>query len=98
MGLEVVFVHGLSVDPPLLATYSNLENHPHLIRARQVKAAPKIQLDPKSGLPVVQEEEQVRRAASEDAKAVRGEHFLLSPNGLPFNLYFSTDDRLACEE
>ena len=82
----------------MLATYSNLENHPRLIRARQVKAAPKIQLNPKSGLPMVQEEELARRAASEDTEAVRSEHLLLSLNGLPLNLYFSTDDRLACEE
>ena len=36
-----------------LATYSNLENHPRLIRARQAKSVPKIELDPKTGLPLV---------------------------------------------
>lgn len=35
------------------ATYSNLENHPRLIRARQLNTVPKIQLDPKTGLPIV---------------------------------------------
>jgi protein LTV1 len=35
------------------ATYSNLENHPRLIRARGTKAVPKIKLDPKTGLPTV---------------------------------------------
>jgi protein LTV1 len=33
------------------ATYSNLENHPRLIRVRDTKAVPKIRLDPKTGLP-----------------------------------------------
>jgi protein LTV1 len=37
----------------VLATYSNLENHPRLIRARQVKATPKMTLDSKTGLPIV---------------------------------------------
>ena len=35
------------------ATYSNLENHPRLIRARDAKAVLKIKLDPKTGLPTV---------------------------------------------
>ena len=35
------------------ATYSNLENHPRLIRAREVKPTSKIRLNPKSGLPSV---------------------------------------------
>lgn len=34
-----------------VATYSNLENHPRLIRARDTKAIVKIKLDPKTGLP-----------------------------------------------
>ena len=33
------------------ATYSNLENHPRLIRVRDTKAVQKITLDPKTGLP-----------------------------------------------
>ncbi|KDQ63030.1 hypothetical protein JAAARDRAFT_29021 [Jaapia argillacea MUCL 33604] len=37
----------------ILSTYSNLENHPRLIRARQTKPVPKIHLDPRSGLPIV---------------------------------------------
>jgi len=35
----------------ILSTYSNLENHPRLIRAREIKPVPKIILDPKTGLP-----------------------------------------------
>jgi len=35
------------------ATYSNLENHPRLIRVRDTKGVPKIRLDPKTGLPTV---------------------------------------------
>jgi len=38
------------------ATYSNLENHPRLIRARAEKPVPKIRLDPKTGLPTVIED------------------------------------------
>lgn len=40
----------------LEATYSNLENHPRLIRARDNRPVPKIRLDPRTGLPVVVEE------------------------------------------
>ncbi|KAH7107124.1 Low temperature viability protein [Auriculariales sp. MPI-PUGE-AT-0066] len=37
----------------ILSTYSNLENHPRLIRARAEKPVPTIRLDPKTGLPTV---------------------------------------------
>ncbi|KAF9075020.1 Low temperature viability protein-domain-containing protein [Rhodocollybia butyracea] len=37
----------------VLTTYSNLENHPRLIRARDSKPVPKIHLDTKTGLPIV---------------------------------------------
>ncbi|KAJ7597341.1 Low temperature viability protein-domain-containing protein [Mycena floridula] len=39
----------------ILTTYSNLENHPRLIRARNTQAVPKIILDPKTGLPSIAE-------------------------------------------
>jgi hypothetical protein len=35
----------------LQATYTNLENHPRLIRAREERKEAKIQLDPKTGFP-----------------------------------------------
>jgi len=38
-----------------LSTYSNLENHPRLIRARDNQPVPRIQLDPRTGLPSVGE-------------------------------------------
>ncbi|EPQ60146.1 LTV-domain-containing protein [Gloeophyllum trabeum ATCC 11539] len=38
----------------ILSTYSNLENHPRMISAR-TKSVPKIRLDPRTGLPSVQE-------------------------------------------
>ncbi|KAF9245715.1 Low temperature viability protein-domain-containing protein [Melanogaster broomeanus] len=38
----------------ILTTYSNLENHPRLIRARMSKPVPKIKLDPRTGLPSVE--------------------------------------------
>ncbi|KAG1850581.1 Low temperature viability protein-domain-containing protein [Suillus subalutaceus] len=37
----------------VLTTYSNLENHPRVIRARASKPVPKITLDPKTGLPTL---------------------------------------------
>lgn len=39
----------------ILTTYSNLENHPRLIRARRDKPVPKIRLDSKTGLPTVED-------------------------------------------
>jgi protein LTV1 len=35
------------------ATYTNLENHPRLIKAREERKVPMIRLDPKTGFPVV---------------------------------------------
>ncbi|KAJ3750932.1 Low temperature viability protein-domain-containing protein [Lentinula detonsa] len=35
----------------ILTTYSNLENHPRVIRVQSLKPVPKIRLDPKTGLP-----------------------------------------------
>jgi protein LTV1 len=34
------------------ATYTNLENHPRLIKAREERKGPKIRLDPKTGFPL----------------------------------------------
>ncbi|KAH9858259.1 LTV-domain-containing protein [Lenzites betulinus] len=45
----------------ILTTYSNLENHPRLIKARNTRSVPKIRLDPKTGLPSVMEEQPARR-------------------------------------
>lgn len=42
----------------VLTTYSNLENHPRVIRARALKPVPKITLDPKTGLPTVNSDRQ----------------------------------------
>jgi protein LTV1 len=42
------------------ATYSNLENHPRLIRARDNKPVPKITLDPRTGLPTVLDQTNVK--------------------------------------
>ncbi|KAG8960886.1 hypothetical protein FRC00_013895 [Tulasnella sp. 408] len=42
----------------ILSTYSNLENHPRIIRARDTRKVRKIRLDAKTGLPVVEEEGQ----------------------------------------
>ncbi|KAI0652329.1 Low temperature viability protein-domain-containing protein [Trametes meyenii] len=39
----------------ILTTYSNLENHPRLIKARNNNPVPQIRLDPKTGLPSVEE-------------------------------------------
>jgi len=45
----------------ILTTYSNLENHPRLIKARQDRPIPKILLDPKTGLPVVEPKQSLSR-------------------------------------
>lgn len=42
-------------------TYSNLENHPRLIRAKEVKPVSRIVLDPKTGLPTTKTVEPARR-------------------------------------
>jgi len=47
-----------------IATYSNLENHPRLIRARDSKPVPKIRLDPKTGLPSIAEDPSKAKAYS----------------------------------
>lgn len=48
----------------LAATYSNLENHPRLIRARQTNPVLKIKLDPKTGLPVVEPSGRTRSSSN----------------------------------
>ncbi|KAG6846065.1 hypothetical protein H0H87_006429 [Tephrocybe sp. NHM501043] len=50
----------------ILSTYSNLENHPRLIRARDPRPVAKITLDPKTGFPTVvdpQQKNQPKKAA-----------------------------------
>ncbi|KAI0094505.1 LTV-domain-containing protein [Irpex rosettiformis] len=54
----------------ILTTYSNLENHPRLIRARQVKITPKIILDSKTGLPMVDGEKVQRRPLRRQVAAI----------------------------
>ncbi|KAJ8489881.1 hypothetical protein ONZ45_g13406 [Pleurotus djamor] len=49
----------------ILTTYSNLENHPRLIRARTSKPVPKILLDPRTGLPSVEEAPSGREGPSD---------------------------------
>ncbi|KAF8526308.1 LTV-domain-containing protein [Hysterangium stoloniferum] len=51
----------------ILTTYTNLENHPRLIRAKdlETKAVPKIKLDPKTGLPFVQQSASHQRQEKE---------------------------------
>ncbi|KAI0778643.1 LTV-domain-containing protein [Trametes elegans] len=53
----------------ILTTYSNLENHPRLITARNTKQVPKIRLDPKTGLPSVVEEQPTKPQHSHDSSA-----------------------------
>jgi hypothetical protein len=64
----------------LSATYSNLENHPRLIRLTQPHGAQKIHLDPKTGLPSVREATLVgmpELSESEDPKAMEPGELLL---------------------
>ncbi|CCM03778.1 uncharacterized protein FIBRA_05925 [Fibroporia radiculosa] len=71
----------------ILTTYSNLENHPRLIRARQEKPVPKIRLDPKTGLPVIEGKSHPQAKSSDTAsdsdmedgcRAYFGFYFVLS--------------------
>ncbi|KAF8604068.1 LTV-domain-containing protein [Ceratobasidium sp. AG-I] len=59
----------------ILSTYSNFENHPRLILARDKRPVPRIELHPKTGLPTVAEEHghhdvpSARRAARPETTA-----------------------------
>ncbi|KAI0361122.1 LTV-domain-containing protein [Trametes cingulata] len=53
----------------ILTTYSNLENHPRLIKARNTKPVPKIRLDPRTGLPSVVEEQASVKQPQVDSSA-----------------------------
>lgn len=44
--------------PAILGTYTNLENHPRLIRARETRPEPKIRLDPRTGIPSTDQPQQ----------------------------------------
>ncbi|TFY71827.1 hypothetical protein EVG20_g1174 [Dentipellis fragilis] len=44
----------------VLTAHTNLENHPRLIRARESKPVPQIRLDPKTGLPIVLNGEELK--------------------------------------
>ncbi|KAI0715091.1 Low temperature viability protein-domain-containing protein [Earliella scabrosa] len=57
----------------ILTTYSNLENHPRLIRARNDKPVPKIRLDPKTGLPSVIEGQPAKQLSLADSSATEDE-------------------------
>ena len=57
-----IFVPYLSLPK---ATYSNLENHPHVIQARDSKPVPKIKLAPRTGLPTVTIQARTKVLASE---------------------------------
>jgi hypothetical protein len=45
--------HGLLTPIIIPGTYTNIENHPRLIRVRDVDHVPRIRLDPKTGLPAL---------------------------------------------
>jgi protein LTV1 len=56
--------HYLTHNSHISATYTNLENHPRLIRVRDQKPVPKIALDRKTGLPslvdIVQDPQKIK--------------------------------------
>ncbi|KAI6114913.1 Low temperature viability protein-domain-containing protein [Pisolithus croceorrhizus] len=55
----------------ILSTYTNLENHPKIIRARTSKPVPKIRLDPRTGLPSVNmEPPEGSRPSTEDSESL----------------------------
>jgi len=49
----------------VLSTYTNLENHPRMIRARDEKHIPKIKLDPRTGLPSTEPKKDTRAEEEE---------------------------------
>lgn len=59
---KCVHLARLSILTCVTATYSNLENHPRLIRARDNKLVPKIILDPRTGLPTIHDQPNARLA------------------------------------
>ncbi|KAG6878318.1 hypothetical protein C0993_008915 [Termitomyces sp. T159_Od127] len=54
---STLHAYAILSSPYSKATYSNLENHPRLIRARNLKPVAKITLDPKTGFPTVVDHE-----------------------------------------
>ena len=79
----------------LLGTYSNLENHPKLIRAREATKARKIQLDPKTGLPSVKSTKQENQHAALDDNSIptRGRPF--HPSSQIWNLIITLRINIA---
>lgn len=80
MGLrnDLEYVRSLSViesasDDHSTATFSNLENHPRVIKARNSKPVPKIRLDPKTGLPSVVEDKPARKQPQSDSSGTDDE-------------------------
>ncbi|KAL1951247.1 hypothetical protein VTO73DRAFT_396 [Trametes versicolor] len=57
----------------ILTTFSNLENHPRVIKARNSKPVPKIRLDPKTGLPSVVEDKPARKQPQSDSSGTDDE-------------------------
>ncbi|EJD03733.1 Low temperature viability protein [Fomitiporia mediterranea MF3/22] len=57
----------------ILSTYSNLENHPKLIRVRNTEKVPKIHLDPKIGVPSLKSDED-KKSSQADIEASRTTH------------------------
>lgn len=60
-------------DDHSTATFSNLENHPRVIKARNSKPVPKIRLDPKTGLPSVVEDKPARKQPQSDSSGTDDE-------------------------
>ncbi len=80
MGLrnDLEYVRYLSVVEPAsddcsTATFSNLENHPRVIKARNSKPIPQIRLDPKTGLPSIVEDKPARKQAQSDSSGTDDE-------------------------
>jgi len=70
VGLRVDIKY-IPIDVPVMykfscfeATYSNLDNHPRMIRARETKSVAKIRLDRRTGLPIVVEQTSVGNSSA----------------------------------
>ncbi|KDQ14015.1 hypothetical protein BOTBODRAFT_145898 [Botryobasidium botryosum FD-172 SS1] len=68
----------------ILSTYTNLENHPRLIRAREKERVVKIRLDPRTGLPIVDgEDDRPRKASAREDPRLHLREEVLGHDGEP---------------
>ncbi|KAG9035573.1 hypothetical protein FRB95_011117 [Tulasnella sp. JGI-2019a] len=56
----------------ILSTYTNLENHPRVIRVRESsRKVPKIRLDPATGMPIVEEDREIQKKSKSSIRSTK---------------------------